>query len=68
MAAKPVPRESWSALFEGLGGRPHRTAPRVEMLDGFNSGWIDFERIGTEQIRGIRTLEEVLRDLIQKAG
>jgi NAD(P)H dehydrogenase (quinone) len=66
VAAKPVPRESWSALFEGLGGPPHRTAPRVEMLDGFNSGWIDFEGKGTEQVRGTRTLEEVLSQLIQR--
>jgi hypothetical protein len=36
------------------------------MLDGFNEGWIDFERAGTEFRRGHTTLETVLRDLVQK--
>jgi hypothetical protein len=41
-----------------------RTAPRIEMLDGFNSGWIDFEQTGTEHFKGVRTLEQVLGGLI----
>jgi NAD(P)H dehydrogenase (quinone) len=68
VTVKPVPRETWPALFEELGGgTPHRTAPRIEMLDGFNSGWIDFKGTGTEHFRGTRTLEEVIRELIAKA-
>ena len=31
------------------------------MLDGFNSGWIDFEILGTEHRRGEQTLAEVLQ-------
>ena len=69
VVATPVPREQWQALFEGQGTSPDRTAPRIEMLDGFNSGWIDFEGgPGTEHFRGTRTQEEVFQDLIQKAG
>lgn len=68
VAAKPVPRESWAAFFEKQGTAADRTAPRIEMLDGFNSGWIEFEGQGTEHIRGSRTLEEVFRGLLGRAG
>ena len=55
-----VPREQWATFFEDQGAAPHTTAPRIEMLDGFNSGWIDFERQGTEYIVGRVPMEEVL--------
>jgi NAD(P)H dehydrogenase (quinone) len=64
MGKVAVPRKRWAAIFEEQGAAPDRTAPRIEMLDGFNSGWIDFERNGTEQVLGSRTQEGVLRDLI----
>jgi NAD(P)H dehydrogenase (quinone) len=64
--AKLIPREAWQAYFEKQGVAPDRTAPRIEMLDGFNSGWIDFEPKATEHFRGSRTQEEVLRDLLRK--
>ena len=40
-----------------------RLEGRVEMLDGFNSGWIDFEHAdgNTERVRGDATMEEVFR-------
>jgi len=43
-----------------------RTAPRIAMLDGFNSGWIDFEGGGVERFKGKVTLEEVLKSLVVK--
>jgi uncharacterized protein YbjT (DUF2867 family) len=69
VVAKAVPREKWQSLFESQGTSPDRTAPRIEMLDGFNSGWIDFEGgPGTEHFRGTRTQEKVFQDLLQKTG
>jgi len=62
--AKPIPRAEWNELFEQQGMPKGRTAPRIEMLDGFNTGWIDFERTGAEASKGRRTLEEVLRALL----
>lgn len=64
--AKPIPRAEWNDLFEQQGTPKDRPAPRLEMLDGFNTGWIDFERTGAEPFKGRQTLEAVLRDLIQK--
>jgi len=66
VAAKTVPRDQWAGLFEEQGMAPDRTGPRMEMLDGFNSGWIDFEHAGAEHVRGSRTLEEVLQDLLRR--
>ena len=67
VAPMPVARDQWQATFETQGTPPGRTAPRIEMLDGFNSGWIEFERRGTEYSQGKRTMEEVFRELLQRA-
>jgi NAD(P)H dehydrogenase (quinone) len=66
VTAKPVPRAEWAALFETQGTQADRTAPRIEMLEGFNSGWIAFEGTGTEHFRSRRTLEEVFQDLLRQ--
>jgi hypothetical protein len=39
--------------------------PRMRMLDGFNEGWIVFERGESDSMKGKVTLETVLRELIQ---
>jgi NAD(P)H dehydrogenase (quinone) len=40
--------------------------PRMRMLDGFNQGWIDFERKGAEQRTGAVEIETVLRNLVAR--
>ncbi|HEV7924986.1 MAG TPA: NmrA family NAD(P)-binding protein [Verrucomicrobiae bacterium] len=62
----PIPRSEWHRLFVQQGTAEDRTAPRIEMLDGFNSGWIDFAGDGTERFKGKVTLEEVIKGLIAK--
>ncbi len=64
VTAKAIPHDEWAALFEKQGMPADRTAPRIEMVDGFNSGWIEFERNGTEYFQGKRTLKEVARQLL----
>ncbi|MBK5415865.1 NmrA family NAD(P)-binding protein [Pseudomonas sp. TH31] len=36
-----VPRETWQGLFERQG--MNHPLPRMQMIDGFNEGWIEFE-------------------------
>jgi uncharacterized protein YbjT (DUF2867 family) len=36
-----VPRETWQGLFESQG--MNHPLPRMQMIDGFNEGWIEFE-------------------------
>jgi uncharacterized protein YbjT (DUF2867 family) len=62
VAATAVPREQWASLFEAQGTR--WPEPRIEMLDGFNSGWIGFEDTGAERRVGRITFDEVARDLV----
>lgn len=60
-----VPRDTWEALFRAQGMQ--HPEPRMRMLDGFNEGWIDFEH-GKEPVRkGSITLENVLRELVERA-
>lgn len=59
--AQAVPRESWGALFKAQG--MNDPMPRIQMLDGFNEGWITFQDAGAV-VQGSTNLEGVLRDLI----
>lgn len=56
----PVPRNTWESLFRSQGMKNPK--PRMRMLDGFNEGWIDFERNG-EHRTGEMTLETVIAGL-----
>ena len=61
--ARAVPRDRWQARFEQQGTPADRTGGRIEMLEGFNSGWIDFENGAgnTEHVLGEVTMEEAFR-------
>jgi NAD(P)H dehydrogenase (quinone) len=58
-----VPRTTWVQNFVEQGTPEDRTAPRVEMIDGFNSGWIHFNVPGTEHYTGTTELKTVLESL-----
>jgi NAD(P)H dehydrogenase (quinone) len=62
-----VPRDTWQDTFVAQGTPADRTAYRIEMLDGFNSSWIDFGVPGTEHVTGTITLEEVLASLVARS-
>jgi uncharacterized protein YbjT (DUF2867 family) len=59
-----VPRETWEALFKSQGMK--NPEPRIQMLDGFNEGWIEFEGKEVGSRKGKVTLEAVLRTLIER--
>jgi NAD(P)H dehydrogenase (quinone) len=61
-----VPRASWDGLFKSQGMKNPR--PRIQMLDGFNEGWIEFEGGESGSVKGNITLETVLRGLIEHAA
>ena len=54
-----VPRDTWEPLFLSQGMK--NPTPRIQMLDGFNEGWIDFER---DTRKGRLTLKNVLASII----
>jgi NAD(P)H dehydrogenase (quinone) len=61
--AEAVPRETWDALFRTQGMR--NPIPRIQMLDGFNQGWIDFEGDRTSILKGRVPLETILRAMVE---
>ena len=64
--AQVVPRETWEALFLSQGMQ--NSTPRIRMLDGFNEGWIEFERGAASSRKGTTRLESVLQALIERAS
>jgi uncharacterized protein YbjT (DUF2867 family) len=62
--AEAVPGESWEAIFRGQGMK--NPIPRMQMLEGLNQGWIDFEGGKAEPGKGRIHLEEVVRSLASK--
>jgi NAD(P)H dehydrogenase (quinone) len=60
-----IPRETWGSLFKSQGMKD--PIPRMQMLDGFNEGWIEFEAGEAATIKGPTDLEAVLRRLIEAA-
>lgn len=62
--SEAVPRNTWETIFRAEGMK--HPMPRMRMLDGFNEGWIDFERLGAEQRTGTVEIETVLRDLVAR--
>ena len=59
-----VPRENWESLFRSQGMK--NTEPRIQMLDGFNEGWIEFEGKEAGSRKGNVALDTVLRTLIER--
>ena len=60
--AEAVPRGNWAAIFRAQGMRD--PMPRIQMLDGFNEGWIKFEGNGATVIRGNTSLAKVIQGLV----
>lgn len=61
VVARAVPRDEWDARFQSQ-GTPW-PLPRIKMIDGFNSGWIDFEPGEHEHVVGGTPYEVVLAEL-----
>jgi uncharacterized protein YbjT (DUF2867 family) len=59
-----VPRASWESMFRSQGMK--NPMPRIQMLDGFNEGWIEFEG-GEANVRtGSTPLKTVLQALVDQ--
>jgi NAD(P)H dehydrogenase (quinone) len=60
--AQAVPRQTWEQLFKSQGMK--HPQPRIQMLDGFNEGWIEFEHGESTRRKGLIGLKEVLKKLV----
>ena len=60
--ARAVARESWAELFASQGMA--NPTPRMQMLDGFNAGWLCFE--GRDLRRGATSVDAVVAELLAR--
>jgi uncharacterized protein YbjT (DUF2867 family) len=61
--AEIVPREQWESLFLAQGMK--NPTARIQMIDGFNGGWIDFSDRGAHARKGYISIEQAVATLIQ---
>ena len=59
--AVPLPEQAWQSVLEAMGTPADRTGLYIEMVKGFNSGWIHFDNPGTEKFHGSTTIEAFSR-------
>jgi uncharacterized protein YbjT (DUF2867 family) len=61
--AKVVPRDQWDRIFRAQGMK--NPTPRMQMLDGFNAGWIEFVDRGARARKGFIGVERAIATLVQ---
>jgi uncharacterized protein YbjT (DUF2867 family) len=64
--AEAVPRENWGAIFRAQGMRD--PIPRIQMLDGFNEGWIKFAGGNATLLKGKVSLAQFIQKLVGASG
>jgi uncharacterized protein YbjT (DUF2867 family) len=59
-----VPRDQWESIFRDQGMK--NPTPRIQMIDGFNAGWIDFPNRGANARKGSIGIDQAIATLIQR--
>jgi NAD(P)H dehydrogenase (quinone) len=62
--AEVVPRDRWESIFRTQGMK--NPTPRMQMIDGFNAGWIDFPDRGAHARKGAISVDQAIATLIQR--
>ena len=62
--AQAVPRDRWESIFRAQGMK--NPNPRMQMIDGFNAGWIDFPNLGANARKGSIGIDQAVATLIQR--
>jgi uncharacterized protein YbjT (DUF2867 family) len=62
VSAQAAPRDQWEAIFRAEGMT--NPTPRMQMIDGFNAGWIDYPDHGAGARKGWTSLDEAIAALI----
>lgn len=61
--AEIVPREQWEQIFRAQGMK--NPTPRIQMIEGFSAGWIDFADRGAHARKGSIGIDQAVATLIQ---
>jgi uncharacterized protein YbjT (DUF2867 family) len=59
-----VPRDQWESVFRAQGMK--NPTPRMQMIDGFNAGWIDFPDRGAHARKGTIDIKQAIAALVQR--
>jgi uncharacterized protein YbjT (DUF2867 family) len=62
--AEVVPRDRWESVFRAQGMK--NPTPRMQMIDGFNAGWIDFPDRAVHARKGSISIDQAIATLIQR--
>jgi uncharacterized protein YbjT (DUF2867 family) len=62
--AEIVPRDQWESNFRAQGMK--NPTPRMQMIDGFNEGWIDFADGGAQARKGCISIHQAITTLVQR--
>jgi NAD(P)H dehydrogenase (quinone) len=62
--AEVVPREKWESIFRAQGMK--NPTPRMQMIEGFNAGWIEFADRGAHARKGSIGVDQAITTLIQR--
>jgi uncharacterized protein YbjT (DUF2867 family) len=63
--AEAVPRDRWESIFRAQGMK--NPTPRIQMVDGFNTGWIDFPNRGANARKGCIGIDQAIASLFQRS-
>jgi uncharacterized protein YbjT (DUF2867 family) len=63
--AEAVPHDRWESIFRAQGMK--NPTPRMQMIDGFNAGWIDFPNRGANARNGSIGIDQAVATMIQRA-
>jgi len=63
--AELVPRAQWEEVFRAQGMK--NPTPRIQMIEGFNEGWIEFERGVEGSVKGKTSLKTILEEMVRDA-
>jgi NAD(P)H dehydrogenase (quinone) len=59
-----VPRAQWESIFRAQGMK--NPTPRIQMIEGFNAGWIDFADSGAQVRKGSTSIGQAITSLVQR--
>jgi uncharacterized protein YbjT (DUF2867 family) len=62
--AEVVPRAQWESIFRAQGMK--NPTPRIQMIEGFNAGWIDFADRGAHARKSSISIDQAITTLIQR--
>ena len=66
VVAQVLPSREWQAAYQSWGLTPRSGEAMAEMVEGFNSGWIGFEKGANETLKAKTTLTSLISSIVSQ--